>query len=234
MDRRIVHYFSPMSGYAYLGIGELDAVRRRRGATVVHRPLDIVRVFAEVGAIAPARQSPERMAWRRLDMRRWAKRRRLPLVDPPRFWPVDGKLASCAIIAAQNLQLDAMRLARELLACVWAQDRDISRGATIIAAAQACGFDGEKILREAASFEAQAEYERNTQDAIAAGVIGSPTYFLGEDMFFGQDRLDFLDAALGCETAARVARPIGQECNDGKRNVQEQLLLRRARITGGP
>lgn len=145
---RVIHYFSPMSGFAYLGVAELCAVAKRHGAEVDHRPVDIARVFAAIDTIAPARQAPARLAWRRKDMARWAR------------------------------------------------DEDIASESTLTALAKACGLDAVKLLSDASSDAMAAAYDANTQDAIAHGVIGSPTMRIAEENFFGQDRLDFVEAEL--------------------------------------
>jgi 2-hydroxychromene-2-carboxylate isomerase len=193
---RVIHYFSPMSGFAYLGFAELRAMAKRHGAEVDHRPVDIARVFAAVDTIAPARQAPARLAWRRTDMMRWAQRRNLPLNAIPKHWPVDATLASCAIIAAQGMAADAAPFIDAILSAVWARDEDIANENTIAALAQDCGHDAAKVLADARSDAVRAAYDANTQDAIAHGVIGSPTMRLGDESFFGQDRLDFVEAEL--------------------------------------
>ena len=193
---RVIHYFSPMSGFAYLGFADLCAVAKRHGVEVDHRPLDIARVFASVDTIAPARQAPARLAWRRTDMTRWAQRRALPLNAIPKHWPVDATLASCAMIAAQTLCADAAPFINEILSAVWARDEDIANEDTIATLAQTCGLDAAKILADARSDAVRAAYDANTQSAITHGVIGSPTMRIGEENFFGQDRLDFVEAEL--------------------------------------
>ena len=193
---RVIHYFSPMSGFAYLGFAELCAVAKRHGAEVDHRPVDIARVFAAIDTIAPARQAAARLAWRRKDMARWAQRRALPLNAIPKHWPVDATLASCAIIAAQSLCGDAEPFINAVLSAVWARDEDIASEGTLTALAKACGLDAPKLLSDARSDAMAAAYDANTQDAIAHGVIGSPTMRIAEENFFGQDRLDFVEAEL--------------------------------------
>lgn len=193
---RVIHYFSPMSGFAYLGFAELCALAKRHGAEVDHKPVDIARVFAAVDTIAPARQAPARLAWRRTDMTRWAQRRALPLNAVPKHWPVDATLASCAIIAAQALCADASPFINEILSAVWARDEDIASEDMLAALVQACGLDAAQVLADARSDAVRAAYDANTQAAIAHGVIGSPTMRLGDENFFGQDRLDFVGAEL--------------------------------------
>ena len=192
---RIVHYFSPMSGYAYLGFGELCAVAKRHGASVEHRPVDIARVFAASETTAPAKQSPARLAWRRTDMARWALRRNLPLNVAPRRWPVDATLSARAIIAATARGFEVEAFIAEILASVWARDEDIADPETIASLATTCGVDMD-IVAAAAAEDVGAAYELYTNEAIAAGVIGSPTVFVEDAMFFGQDRFDFLEHEL--------------------------------------
>ncbi|MFZ9502436.1 MAG: 2-hydroxychromene-2-carboxylate isomerase [Beijerinckiaceae bacterium] len=192
----ILHYFSPMSGYSYLGVGALDDLARRRGATVEHRPMDVMKVFAVAGATPPARQSPARLAWRQADMARWAARRGLPVNLKPRFWPVDADLAACAILAAQDAAQDADALAQAILAAVWARDLNIADPDVIGALARECGLDADGLLARARSEATRARYDACTQQAIEAGVFGAPTYVIDGDMFFGQDRLDFVEERL--------------------------------------
>lgn len=190
---RVVHYFSPMSGYAYLGVGALSALAQKRRASIDHKPVDIMKVFAAVDTVAPAKQSPARLAHRRADMSRWGRRRGLPVQLQPRHWPVDATLAACAIIAAGPA---AGALAASVLSAVWARDLDIAQADVIGALARENGLDSERILAAATSADVAARYAANTREAIEAGVIGSPNYRVGDELFFGQDRLDFVDEAL--------------------------------------
>ena len=197
---RVVHYFSPMSGFAYLGVGALREMADRRRASILHKPVDVMRLFAAVDAIPPAKQSPARLKWRQTDMARWALRRNLPLNIKPKFWPIDATLACCAIIAAQNDApndgLGASALAESVLSAVWARDLDISQPETVAALAHECGLDAQRILASAQSTDTLAILRSNTDEAIALGVVGSPTYAVGSELFFGQDRLDFVEEAL--------------------------------------
>lgn len=193
---RVVHYFSPMSGYAYLGLGALCEMADRRRASVIHKPIDVMRLFAAVDAVPPAKQSPARLKWRQTDMARWAARRSLPVVITPKFWPINAALASCAIIAAQNDGLGASALAEAVLSAVWARNLDISQPDVVSALARECGLDAQRILANAKSPDTLAIFNANTDEAITLGVVGSPTYVVGSNMFFGQDRLDFVEEAL--------------------------------------
>jgi 2-hydroxychromene-2-carboxylate isomerase len=185
-----------MSGFAYLGMGALCSLAAKHNVDVTHRPIDIRKIFAAADVVAPAAQSAARLSWRETDMRLWALRRQLPLNVKPRHWPIDADLASCAIMAAQQAGLDGTALARSLLAAVWARDLDISVPGTIVALARELGMDGDMILAAAQDDATRRGYAQSTAQAIAAGVIGSPTIFVDDEMFFGQDRLDFVEDAI--------------------------------------
>ena len=202
MTVRITHFFTPMSGFAYLGMGALCAMGQRHGVSIAHRPVHIGKVFAAAGTTPPPAQSAARLQWRRTDMTRWARRRDLPLCERPKHWPVNADFASCMIIAAQQMGLDGTALAFSLLSAVWSRDLDISSPPVLTQLADELGLNGDELMQNAATDEIRQAYETNTADAIAAGVIGSPTYLLGEESFFGQDRLDFLEEALAQHTAA--------------------------------
>ena len=87
-------------------------------------------------------------------------------------------------------------LAHSFQALLWLEDGDLSSLATLAGRANELGLDGAHLVEQAATPEIQSLYEKETQAAIAAGVFGAPTYMLGGELFWGQDRVDFLDRAL--------------------------------------
>ncbi|HMN73449.1 MAG TPA: 2-hydroxychromene-2-carboxylate isomerase [Rhodoblastus sp.] len=196
MKPGIEHFFTPVSGFAYLGHEALLGVARAAGVKVRQRPVDIGKVFAACGVPPPAKQSEAKLAWRRLDMRRWAERRGLPLKDRPRFWPVDGARAARAIVALDIMNGPVDRFVSAVFGACWARDLDIAEARTMALLLDECGADVAGVMAYAESGEVEAAYQANTRDAIAAGAIGSPFYRVGDEVFFGQDRLDFVQSAL--------------------------------------
>lgn len=198
----IICYFSPQSGYAYLGHTRLVAIAREHGATILWRPVDILKVFAEGGSTAPAKQSPVRNAYRKKDIVRWAKLAGIPINTEPKFWPTDT-LPACRLIAAAEIKgLDVTELAGACLAAVWARDLQISERANLIRIADEIGLNGAELAELSDTVEAAARIERNTAEAIAAGVFGSPSYIVDGELYFGQDRLDFVAQAVAKEKEA--------------------------------
>ncbi len=194
--KTVDYYFAPISGYAYLGEKRMREIAAAAGATVNYRPVEIGAVFAASNTTPPFKQAEARLAYRQTDMGRWAKRYGLPVNLKPKFWPAPDKLANCVIIATDVSGYDAGIAAFALLKGVWEQDRNVADAADVRLMLEEAGLPASKILERAAGAEIEALRIAYTQEAIARGVFGSPTYFVGDQMFWGQDRLDFVADAL--------------------------------------
>lgn len=192
----IDYYFAPISGYAYLGEKRMREVAQAAGATVNYRPVEIGAVFAASNTTPPFKQAPARLAYRQTDMARWAKRYALPVNLTPKHWPAPDTLAISVIIATDILGLDAGVAAFALLTGVWAQDRNVADEGDVSVMLHEAGLPAAEILKLAGSAEIANLRVAYTQEAIARGVFGSPTYCVGDQLFWGQDRLDFVADAL--------------------------------------
>lgn len=196
MARTIDYYFAPISGYAYLGHQPFLALAAETGAQVRFRPLEIGKVFAATGTTPPAAQSEVRKSYRMQDQARLAAAQGLTMHATPAHWPTAPGLACRAIVAAGVLGLDQGAAAFACLRAVWAEERDIADRGHLAAALDAAGLPAAQVLSEADRPEIDRAAEECTAAAIAAGVFGSPTYVLGTERFWGQDRLSHLRAAL--------------------------------------
>jgi 2-hydroxychromene-2-carboxylate isomerase len=191
---RIDYYFSVLSPFTYLaGLG-LEEVAARRGAQIAYKPADIMKLFAETGGVPVPKRHPSRIAYRRQELLRISARRGLPLNLQPAHWPTNPLPASKAIIAVAQSGGDAGKLAHAFLRAVWAEERDIGDPATVAAILAENGHDDAALAP--AMDAAEATYHANTEAALAAGVFGAPFYVVGDERFWGQDRLDYLDEYL--------------------------------------
>ncbi len=126
----------------------------------------------------------------------------MPLQLKPKFYPEKvtdpdwNKYAGWMVIAAQDLGLDALRLSHALLRALWAEERDTARPEVRRAVAEENGMDGAKLVDLERSDRVQTLYRQFTEEAERLGVFGAPTFILGDELFWGQDRLDFVDRAL--------------------------------------
>lgn len=196
MSKILDYYFTPVSPWTYLGHARLVEMTRRTGTRVVVRPADLGRIFAATGGLPLKQRPPARQAYRMMELRRWRAHLGLPLNLEPRFFPANGEPSSLWIIAAQMAHGEqaALDLALACLRACWAEERDLADAATLAELAQRQGLDPAQL--QAMEAAAREQYETNTGLALQAGVFGAPTYVLDGELFWGQDRLDFLERAL--------------------------------------
>lgn len=203
MAKTIEYYFGLTSPFAYLGGGELAAIARRHDATVAVFPVSLASIFPVSGGLPLAKRAKQRQDYRLVELRRWSAFRNLPLNVQPSGFPADDTLASHAVIAARESGQDALAFSQAILRAVWAEERNIAEPEAVADAARTAGLDADSIMDRAAGDEIAALYKADTVRAIELGVFGSPTYFVDGEMFWGQDRLDFVDRKL----SARTSRP---------------------------
>ncbi|OCX67163.1 2-hydroxychromene-2-carboxylate isomerase [Thioclava sp. SK-1] len=194
----IDYYFSVFSPWTYLAGLRLEDIAARHGAQIIYRPLDLLALFDRTGGTRPAARHPSRMDYRRQELDRWADRMGMKMVAQPTIYPPNPAPASYAIIAAQNSGAAPVGpLVHGILRALWADDRDISQDDVIRDILRDTGFD--EALVTTGLFDGAITYEKNLDSAIVQGVFGAPFYIVRESdqRFWGQDRLDFLDAHLG-------------------------------------
>lgn len=198
--RSVDYFFATMSPWTYLGHARFVRIAREAGATVRVRPMDLGQVFPVSGGLPLPKRAPQRQAYRLVELRRFADWLQLPLNLQPAFFPVKGDASAQLIVAVdQHDGSDAaLALTGAVLAACWAQDRDIADPATLAALLQECGLPAERLAQSQTPAVATA-CQAHTQAAIAGGVFGAPSYVLDGEIFWGQDRLDFLQHQLGAK-----------------------------------
>lgn len=198
MTVTIDYFYSPISGYAYLGEPRLREIARSAGAWLHYRPMDIVRVFAATDTTPPFKQSEARLSYRREDLARKAGSLGLSINVVPRHWPTDATLASRVIAAAAIKGHDPGPVSFALLSAVWADELDIAHPDHVADALTRADLDAGALLAAAEAPDAAAAIAVNTEAAIAARVFGSPTFIVNGERFWGQDRLGDLAQRLRC------------------------------------
>ena len=192
---RIDYFLSPISPWVYLAGRRPFDLAARHGAQIVLRPLDVRALMARTGGTALPDRHEVRKAWRLQELARWSARLDMPITLHPRHFPTNPAPACYALIAAQEAGGgDLPALVTGLSRAIWAEDRDIAEDAVIRDCLGAAGFD--PGLTDRGLLTGAETYAANVEAAIAAGVFGVPTWVVGEAVFWGQDRLDFLDAHL--------------------------------------
>lgn len=192
------YYISLNSPWTFLGSGRFIASANRHGAEVHVKPARFADVFAQTGGLPLAQRSPARRAYRMMELKRWREHLAIPIVLEPAHFPSDEAPATRLVIAAGLQGLDALRLSSEIGRQLWVEDRSIADPAVLDEAMRRVGIDP-VALRSAAPPDAEldAQWQRNTEEAVARGVFGAPSYVLQSgEIFWGQDRVDFLERAL--------------------------------------
>ena len=197
MSGHVDYYFTPISPFVYLGHARFVAIARRHGATIAVKPINLGQVFPVSGGLPLSKRAPQRQAYRLVELKRWSHHLGVPLNPQPAHFPISADLASRWVLAALEQSVDvALDLALAQGRAVWAEDRNIADAATLAAIATAQGLDAAVLAERANAADIAMRYAVLTQEAIDRGVFGAPTYVCGGELFWGQDRLDFLDRAL--------------------------------------
>jgi len=195
-ERSIDYYDSMSSPWTYLGHERFLALARRFSLTVHHKPMDLLKVWSVSGGLPLKQRAQQRQAYRHQELRRWRELLGIPCNVEPAYHPVADRRACYLAIAAMQQGLDWQKLSHALLRAVWVEERNIADHPTLAAIAEACGMDGKALLAATESPPVQAEYQANTDQAMALGVFGAPTYVFDGELFWGQDRLDMLEWRL--------------------------------------
>lgn len=196
---QIDYFFIPLSPFSYLAGDGLERIAAKHGAKITYKPFNLMKVFEQTGGVPPAQRHPSRQAYRLQELARVAKRQGLPINLKPAHWPTNAAPSCFAIIAAQEAGGgDLGALVHGLMAACWAEERDIAQDDVIRDCLSKAGFD--PALADAGLLKGAEVFERNTEEAITRGVFGAPTYLVDDQVFWGQDRLSYLDDYLGERT----------------------------------
>ncbi len=193
----IDYYFGPQSPWTYLGHERFAKIAAAASAKINVLPVDLGRVFPVSGGLPLAKRAPQRQTYRLVELKRFSEFLGRPLIVQPRYFPVASDDAAKLIIAVDQADGTgaAMRIAGAVMRAVWAEQRNIADPTVL----QALLLECELAPRRLDDSQSQAVHERyadDSQRAIDAGVFGAPTYVLDGEMFWGQDRLDFLERRL--------------------------------------
>ena len=194
--KTVRYFFTPSSPWTYLGHDRFVAMAKRHGARVLLRPCDLGRVVPVSGGLPLPKRAPQRQAYRLHELARWREHLGVPLNIHPKHFPVPADHAARTIVAADLAAGTdaALRLAGALMRACWAEDRDIADAATVAAIVGEQGLDAGALGAKAD--EAARLYDAYTDEAIERQVFGAPFYVIGDEPFWGQDRLEFVERAL--------------------------------------
>ncbi len=193
----IDYFFATLSPYAYLAGDRLERIAAKHGKTIAYKPLDLIALFGRTGGTPVPQRHPSRQAYRAIELLRQSEKLGMPFNLNPAHWPTNMAPSSYAIIAAQeDGGGDVGALAQSLLRACWAEEKDIAQDDVIRACLKGAGFD--PALADRGLLQGAETYAANLEEAAERGVFGAPFYITSDGAkFWGQDRLDDLDAHLG-------------------------------------
>jgi carboxymethylenebutenolidase len=198
MTLHVDYYVSLNSPWTHLGAARIVAMTARHGATLRIHPVDFGTIFAASGGLPLPKRAPQRQAYRLQELARWRDALGIPIHIQPRFFPAREQPGASAVIAVREEigHAQAIALAHGILKALWEEERDTGDLATLEDIVGAVGLDPEDVMEMAADPKWAERRAADSEAALARGVFGAPTYVIGDDIFWGQDRLDFVERRL--------------------------------------
>ena len=191
---KVEYYYSVASPYAYLGVKKFQEIVKKYSLEVIEKPIDLVgTVFAETGGTPVPKRHPSRQKYRLVEIERFGNKLNININKQPKFFPpADPHKAALFTIASikSGLSID---FGTEVLTKLWSEEKDISQDLVLEEVCNKFKLNFNEIKTAANSEEIKSIYLSNSNDAIAQGVFGAPSFIMNNELFWGQDRLDFLE-----------------------------------------
>jgi 2-hydroxychromene-2-carboxylate isomerase len=196
MAKQIEFYFDVGSPYSYLAYHQLPKIARAHNAQIVWRPILLGGIFHATATSTPA-SVPLKDAHLDVDLQRWARHFDIPFTPNPDF-PINTlHLMRGAIAMQMRGAAEFQRYLAAVFGAMFEQPRNLNDPEQVATVLTAAGIDAPALLAQTQDGQVKAKLKADTEQAVARGVFGAPTFFVGADMFWGQDRLHFVEQALG-------------------------------------
>ncbi len=193
MAKSFDYFLDFASPYTYLCDSQIPGLLERTGAEVVYKPMVLGAVMVATGNKPPG-SVPAKGAYMAQDLPRWLKRYGLDFAPNPHF-PVRTILPLRAALVAME-EGGFPELKASIFKAVWTEKIDPNEVDQLKPVIARAGLDADHVLERTGDPSIKDQLKKNTDEAIERGVFGAPTIFVGDDMFFGNDRLDFVEEAL--------------------------------------
>ena len=196
MSKEIDYYYSHVSPWSYLGAARLYKIAEAAGAKINFKPVNLGVIFPQSGGLPLGKRAPQRRAYRMMELKRWKAHLGVELNLGPKFFPTNDTTANLMAVTAGLDGLDVAPLSLAILRKCWVEEKDVAEETVLVEAANQCGLDGDALLAASREDRAREGFDANTEEASKRQVFGAPTYIYKDEVFWGQDRLDFLERAL--------------------------------------
>jgi 2-hydroxychromene-2-carboxylate isomerase len=194
----IDYYVSLNSPWTHLGAARIEAMAMTANATMRIYPVDFGAIFAESGGLPLPKRSPQRQAYRLQELARWREHLNIPIHIQPKFFPASEQLSSGCIIGLRETVGDqpAIKLAHRVLKAVWQEEKNPGEPDTLAALITEIGLDADQVMKLGSDPKWAERRIADTKAALERNVFGAPSYVIGDDIFWGQDRLEFVQRRL--------------------------------------
>ncbi|HPI47970.1 MAG TPA: 2-hydroxychromene-2-carboxylate isomerase [Hyphomonadaceae bacterium] len=193
MPKQVEFFYDFTSPTAYLAWARLPAIAQRTGAKIIYRPMFLGGVMQTTGNRPPG-TLPQKARWMAEDLQRWAKKYNTPYNLNPHF-PMMTLMVQRAAQEWVN-RPDFDKYLAAIFNAAWRDSKNIADKAVLTEVLSAAGFSPEEFFAATENPANKEKLKATTDEAVARGVFGAPTFFVGDEMHFGQDRLDFVEEAL--------------------------------------
>ena len=194
---KIEYFYGIPSPFTYLGSLKFQLIVKKFNAEIVEKPCDLVGgIFLKTGGIPVLQRSPQRQKYRLEEMKRWSEFLNIKINIKPKFFPPKDPHLPAKFTIAANLLGTEVVFGHELLKQLWSEEKDISDEKNIEGVSSKFKIDFKELSALAKSEKVSNIYKHNTEEAVEKNVFGAPTYIYNNELFWGQDRLDFLERAL--------------------------------------
>jgi len=194
MAKQVEFFFDFGSSYSYIAYKALPGIAAAHAAQILWRPMLLGGVFKATGNHSPA-EIAAKSKWMNRDLQRWAARYGAKFTRNPHF-PINTMTLMRGAVGMQMRALDFAKYAEAVFHAMWAEPRNLGDAQELAAVLRQAGFDADAFQSMVNDPAVKEQLKKNTEEAVARGVFGAPTFFVGEDMFWGQDRLVFVAEAL--------------------------------------
>lgn len=198
MALHIDYYASLNSPWTHLGAARIEAMATAHGATLRIYPVDFGSIFAASGGLPLPKRSPQRQAYRLQELARWRDRVGAPITIQPKHFPSNEMPAAACVIGLRETVGDApaIKLAHRVLKAVWQEEKNTGDLETLAGLIKEIGLNPDAVLKLGSDPKWAEMRVADSQAALDRGVFGAPSYVIGDDIFWGQDRLEFVERRL--------------------------------------
>ena len=198
MGLHVDYFVSLNSPWTHLGAARIEAMTARHGASMRIHPVDFGTIFPASGGLPLPKRAPQRQAYRLMELRRWREALGIPITVQPRYFPAREQPAASCVIAVRETIGDApaIALAHRVLKALWEEEKDTGDTATLTDLIGEVGLDADALLALAGEPRWAERRAADSEAALARGVFGAPSFVIGDEIFWGQDRLEFVEKRL--------------------------------------